>query len=377
MYNQITIHLPSASDQTSNRSVTIKSDQSIFWRESYSVSINRSFKDPIHEGLVKVFHSLFTGRKADKYHTLASPNKKWPILLHVGTCPIYFEKTKNRYYVNGQAVALEIISNCLARLAYKAAFEEDASKLLPFFYSMLELPEVVRYVIENRVPYHFYSDYQKHEVRLNVQQISDKECAIEIGDGLWGTITIKELAKFCAFYVNNRKRGSWIYSSPETLYTRLIGRKPKQSELKVMIAFLQQNRKQDIVEKRAKELVNSLLQQYSTRMKGKFCKKGDIQTMFIRGNGYDWKLQANGSTSGTQQVSTFVWQPSIEGEPAEWRGSICIDNMVNNSSLGDQFAARALSFLNDNITVKMVGTIKRYLTTQPDECRWSGFDEMR
>ena len=376
MHNQMTIYLPSASDQTVNRTVTIKTDQTIFWRDSYSVNLNRSFKDPIHQGLVKVFYSIFTGKKADKYHQLTSPFKDWPILLHVGSCPIYFEKKKNRYYVNSLAVALEIISNCLARLAYKAAFEEDAAKLLPFFYSMLELPEDVRYVIENRVPYHFYSEYQKHEVRLNVQQISDKECAIEIGDGLWGTISIKELAKFCGFYVHNKNRGKWPYTSPETLYTRLIGRKPKQSELKVMVAFLQQNRKQDIVEKRAKELVNSLLEQHSTRMKGTFSAKGNIQEMYIRGNGYDWKLQANGST-GTQQVSTFVWQPRNEDEPADWLGSICIDNMVNGSSLGDQFAARALSFLNDNITIKMVGTVKRYIVTEPNECRWSGFDAMR
>ena len=376
MYDEITIFLPSASDQSSNRSVSIKADQPIFWRDNHSVSINRSHKDPIHQGLVNVFNSIFTGRKADKYHTLTSPNKNWPILIQVGTCPIYFEKTKNRYYVNGQAVALEVIANCLARLAYKAAFEKDASKLLPFFYSMLELPEVVRYVIENRVPYHFYSDYVRHNVRLNVQQISDKECAIEIGDGLWGNITIKELAKFCAFYVNNRKRGSWIYTSPENLYTRLIGRKPKQSELKVMIAFLKQNRKKDIFEKRAKELVSSLLQEHPTRMKGQFDTDGDIRIMYVRGNGYDWKLQANGST-GTQQVSTFVWQPSSGEETADWKGSICIDNMVDGSSLGDQFAARALSFLNDNITIKMVGTVKRYITAEPSEYRWSGFDEMR
>ena len=56
MYDEITIYLPSASDQSSNRSVSIKADQPIFWRDNHSVSLNRSHKDPMHQGLVNVFY---------------------------------------------------------------------------------------------------------------------------------------------------------------------------------------------------------------------------------------------------------------------------------------------------------------------------------
>ena len=52
-----------------------------------------------------------------------------------------------------------------------------------------------------------------------------------------------------------------------------------------------------------------------------------------------------------------------------WKGPICIDNMQSGSSIGDQFVARALAFLNDTMTVSRVSTIKRYLTNEPDSIR--------
>ena len=44
------------------------------------------------------------------------------------------------------------------------------------------------------------------------------------------------------------------------------------------------------------------------------------------------------------------------------KGPICIDNMTKNSSIGDQFAARAMALLNDKITVTLVNTINHYLS---------------
>ena len=62
------------------------------------------------------------------------------------------------------------------------------------------------------------------------------------------------------------------------------------------------------------------------------------------------------------------------------RGPICIDNIHDNSSVGDQYAARALALLNDDITVKLIYTIGRYL---PDslkegnaESRFENFDSL-
>ena len=52
-----------------------------------------------------------------------------------------------------------------------------------------------------------------------------------------------------------------------------------------------------------------------------------------------------------------------------WKGPICIDNMQSGSSIGDQFVARALAFLNDTLTVSRVSTIKRYLTHEAGTIR--------
>jgi len=386
MYNDILITIPTPNDSSKTHSVTITADKEIFRSRTQSISMSRVNKDPIHTGLQQFFSNLFRKSRVRRYRWPSPAITDYPVMVSIGSCPLYIEKNANRISINGQSTTLEIMSNAIARLAYKAAFEENALKLMPFFNSILSMPEEVRYVIENRVPYHFYSDYIKHDVRLNVTQISDKECAIEVGDGIWGNITIKELKKFCNFYVNNKKKGGWAYTSPENLYTRLLGKKPTQSDLKVMIAFLKQNRTQDIVERRAEKLVAELLEQYPKQLRGMNGIGGKVTEIFVRGKGYDWKLSANGSSTGTQMVSTFVWQPpsslgvheiDVGDRECHWKGSICIDNLTDGSSLGDQFATRALAFINDQITIKMVGTISSYITAEPNKYRNGDFDEMR
>lgn len=386
MYDNIQITIPTPSDSSNTHSVNLTADKGIFRSRTQSISLTRTSKDPIHTGLQQFFSSLFRKSRKGRYRWTSPPDIEYPVLLSIGSCPLYIEKNTNRFSINGKSTTLEIMSNAFARLAYKAAFEEDALKLMPFFNSILSMPEEVRYVIENRVPYHFYSNYTKHDVRLNVTQISDTECAIEVGDGIWGNITIKELKKFCNFYVNSRKQGGWAYTSPENLYIRLLGKKPTQSDLKVMIAFLKQNRTQDIVERRAEKLVAELLEQYPKRLMGMEGVGGKITDIIVRGKDYDWKLTANGNSTGTQMVSTYIWQPpSALAEDEEetgnrechWKGSICIDNLTQGSSLGDQFATRALAFINDQITIKMVGTIRSYITAKPNTYRYGDFDEMR
>ena len=77
-------------------------------------------------------------------------------------------------------------------------------------------------------------------------------------------------------------------------------------------------------------------------------------------------------------VSTFVWQPTqTESKIGSWKGPICIDNMASNSPIGDQFAARALALLNDSFTIKIVNTIRSYLSAEKNEYRADFDEEMR
>ena len=170
-----------------------------------------------------------------------------------------------------------------------------------------------------------------------------------------------------------------------------MSKKPSESELKVMIAFLKQNRMSDIVEDRALQLVSEMLESNKGRLAAHYNDDNELEFMLIRGKDYDWKLTNNKFKSGIQMVSTYIWQPTVEAKEVgqdkdgnkiyekyysapKWRGPICIDNMSDGSPLGDQFATRALALLNDSMTIKIVNTIKSYITTEPNEYRVDGND---
>ena len=335
---------------------------------STSISSNRSGSS---DGILAGISDYWKGRIRNNSVYRYTFDSEFSHLVTIGTLPILLQKQKTRYSMNGVTTSLAEMCNVLAKVTYKSCFEDDPAKLMQYLYSSSELPENVTYAIENRVPYHWIElteSINKIKVRLNVQQISEKEVAIEVSDGVWGTMSIKDLDVFCNFYRHGKKRGSWKNISPKELYYRTVGRIPSESELLVMKEFLKQNRTSKIVEERAIELVNELLDQYPDNLKAEW--KGEtLDKLYVKGKDYDWLLTNNKFKSEIQQVSTFVYQPSMTGEEYEWRGPICIDNMSRGSSLGDQFAARALALLNDTIAIQIVSTIRRYIVEEPNKNR--------
>tara|TARA_Y100000004_G_scaffold48527_1_gene53458 strand:- start:316 stop:1470 length:1155 start_codon:yes stop_codon:yes gene_type:complete len=352
------------------------------FREIMTVNYIRSAKDPIQAGLEAFWKDIISPRKSVNAYYGFGYN--FHHIVFIEGCPIVLSREGIRYQLNGKSYSLATICSALARITYKSCFEKNPETLLSGLYSTLNLPENVKYCLENRAPFHFFQNFEKQDVRLNVVQIDDKMLAMEISDGVWGEITPKQLDSYCNFYLHGKRRGSWKYLSPKSLYTRLMGREPTAAELKVMIAFLLQNRMQDIVDARALELVADMLIQHKGRLSAQYDDDGVLTNLFVRGRDYDWQLTNNRYKSGIQMVSTYVWQPVLEvirneddiseiiekkmSEP-DWRGPICIDNMADGSPLGDQFAARALALLNDFHTIKIVNTIKRYLAAQPNEYR--------
>ena len=356
-------------------------DAKNYWDDNSVVTIRpMGGKDPVHGAIYNHFLHSFSGKHFSQtklFNTLPRNN----VTLMIGDTPIHIRKA-GRYYLNGKLMTVKEMSHALARVLFKSCFEKDPVKLLPYLYATLELPEEIRYVIENRLPYWFYDDFQKHQVRLNVMQISKNECAIEIGDGLWGNITVKELQNFCKWYIDGNKRSKWKYTSPKELYSALLGKEPLSSDVKVLVAFLKQNRKKDIVERRANELVKEMLEEYPDRLMAKYTE-GVLTELFVRGKVHDWRLSYNGGSSANQAVKTYVWQPTRydvtdeDGNPTgafkfenpNWKGSICIDNLGASTPIGDQFASRALSLLNDSHTMKIVNTIKTYIVDSENEYR--------
>lgn len=335
-------------------------------------------KDPLHEGIKNNIRLMFAKRRNTRYYHYSGVPKNTAFTFNIKDLTIFIEKKAGRHYVNGIYLSLANMCDVLARVLYRSCFEEDVSSLNKTLWRYLQVPENINYVLENRVPYFFYENYERHDVRLNVQRIGQSQCAIEIGDGLWGEISFKDLDKYCNFYVHGQKRGSWPYTSPKNLFKKLLNREPSTAELRLMIAFLQQNRKQDIVEQRAYELINELVEQNPERLFPVWNSENQLSTLIVKGRDYDWKLESrNYKQTGTQDVSTYVYQPSLTSEEVEWKGPICIDNANNDSSIGDQFAARAMALLNDHLTIQIVSTIKSYIKGEPNENRVDVNEEMR
>jgi hypothetical protein len=311
------------------------------------------------------------------------------------------QRQNSKYKLNGMVSSRSVILNALARVIYTSCTKDDGKTLFNKLYACMHIPENVTYALENRAPFHWYENYKKISVSMNIQQISDTECALEISDGIWGTISIKDLNTFLNYYRLGKRRGSWKMLSPASLWGRLMEQPPTESQLSLMIAFLKQNRTQDIVEKRAEVLINDLLKQYPDKLKlvymdniPKGLQRNDIidlkktRNIYVRGKLADWCLMEGGQKAGYQLVSTYLF--TKEENPSKysknkafqdgyWSGPICIDNLTSKVSVGDQFASRAISLMNDSIMVARISTIKRYLSeghTEGQEEQRVNFDEL-
>jgi hypothetical protein len=130
--------------------------------------------------------------------------------------------------------------------------------------------------------------------------------------------------------------------------------------------------------------MEDIQKKYSSRIKivkevssDKQDKEKTITKMYVKGKIADWLIIDKSWKTNVQKVKTFVFR-NLENSKDDgtryrrnqkledyqngwWSGPICIDNIHNNSSVGDQFVARAMALLNDEQTVKLVNTISSYL----------------
>ena len=319
------------------------------------------------------FMGIKRGRTVDGIHQFKIDN----FILHV-------ERRNKTYYVMGSLLNKSEAILLITRVLYKSCFTRDLTELLEYTMKAISFPSNVMYAIENRAPYKFVKDLVWVESRLNVEAISMSECAIEISDGIWANISIKDLDTFVnTFKGNGSKRSKkWRNCSPKKLWKMLMGKEPKDTEINLMVEFLEQNRTQEIVEKRARELMDEILNDYPDRIR--IVSKSDRTYMLVKGKVTDWIITDEAYKTRTQKVSTFLFTKDTEkgGRPfgngyLYPKGGICIDNVSTTSSVGDQFAARAFALLNDEMTLKLVSTIKPYVYDRkntddviPDRLDW-------
>lgn len=335
---------------------------------SFSLGLIGGKGDPILNTLNNFFRNALFCKIRSHYHSYFKVDDKG-ILMDFNGCPIFIVKSNSVVTINGTRLSVSNAISFLSRLSFKSIRETNPSKLMLYANRLLKMPENVSYALENRVPYVFWHDYEKHEVRLNAQLISDTEVALEVSDGVWGTISIKELDVFINAHKNGSRRSKWAFMSPKNLYQELVGKYPLDSEVKVMKSFLLQNRTQDLVEERARQLVREMVEKKPTRLRAEYDDYNNPRTLYVRGTNYDWKLTSGQSrATGRQDVKTYLFTEGTK-EKGDYVGPICIDNMNSDSSVGDQFATRALALLNDSIVINMVSTIRRYVEDEPNTVR--------
>jgi len=355
--------------------------------------------DPIFSSAKEFFKNAFKKRRysSKRYRWSSQSFRNNPygndfdVSMTINGLPISVQKEKARININGHHVSLDTMCGALAKVLVVSFHEDNVMKLFSTLNSFLNMPENIHYVLENKVPYYFYQGGrfgEKIEVRLNVKQIGAEDFALEISDGVWGEISTDDLNTFCNTYRHDKKRGNWTNLSPRDLFYRLIERNPTDSEHKLMVEFLKQNRQGDIVEKRAMKLLEETLEKFKYKLYAKKDENG-IESILVRGQLYDWKIERGASTSDLQKVRVSVWQPYLvncytrEGEKIldnngkhlqvhqqpHWRGPICIYNLATGSSLGDQYVSRIMSTMNDKMLITLVKTIKNYLCGEPDTVR--------
>ena len=325
--------------------------------------------EPIIQELKNTLQFVFGwgGRRYARYYATPDEFKVAIVLPDAGNMAIMIEKGKTYYKLMNQRIKKKNLLFAISRYLYRSTLDKDGVSLLTYLMKMMTLPENVSYVLENRIPFWFFDmdTRQKVHCRLNAVLIGTSEVAIEVSDSIWGSLTVEDVDTMVNYFYHDHSRSkTWRNASPKRLWAKTMGEEPTSSQLDLMKEFLVQNRTKDLIENRAKELMASLEVKYPDRIR--IITVGSKTIMFVSGKLGDWAITSvnEGRTSATQKVSVFFYDTLSSDEPA-FRGPICIDNIHSNSSLGDQYASRALALLNDTTTVKLIHTIARFI---PDDC---------
>jgi len=286
----------------------------------------------------------------------------------IPTYELMITKQKGAYYLNGGRKSLKEIYHTIGRIlhlldgAYSRGDVVTRTTIRELADRIISTPADISYALTNMVPFQFYHDGRLERVRLKLMAIGEESYAIEISSNLWGRISESNLVTYLNSYVHGSARGSWKNLSPRRLYTKLINREPSDSELKLMIAFLQQNRSADLVEKRAMSLLDDILEKYPNRVSRRINEVSKEIYIVVRGQVNDWLLRGNTAdmnriSVGPQSVTTRQLRNNDVDNLLQWSGSICINTGGKSPSMGDQFATRIFSLLNDKLTIGRVSTI--------------------
>ena len=326
-------------------------------------------------------------------------------------CKIMIQKHEKKYYINGNQITKSLLNGILPSVLMRMPLLKNQEEMEKQINIAINTDPVIAAAIVNKVEYNFF--IMEHDTKtnlktlrpvstlLNIEKTSKDTTAIELYEGVWIGLKDNQIKSFINSCKGNKNK--FLGISPQELYYMSRGEVLSDSQLKVVHAFLEQNRKSSLVEKRSMELFEGLTE----RFKGKIysiltnfstTETEEKKTMAVRGKILDWIVVDSGGGGGRQDVSTFAvidlsnyvkeekyfvnrfpeesklsnvninissTYTGDKGEEYYLMGPICIDQQHTGISLGDQFAARAMALLNDIHSCRQVSTLRGYEKFQP------------
>jgi len=311
-------------------------------------------------------------------------------------------KKKATYFINGDKISGKNLNKLLNYIFVKFQAYKDADEIDDDVIKFQEIDPLISDVIINKLKYNYYSSSSGRfeETLLNMQIIGKDTVAFELYSDKWIPLSIKEAIQFIRAC---RGGDNKFFAIPyQELYRRATGQFLSSSEEKVIDAFLLQNRSSNLVTKRSMELVEKLTTFPAISRLEIFIDDGEKAHetgLYIRGAGASWAVTHNYEEDkhilGRQNVRTqhlahltnLVGYDSNGGyrygiEDSEGKvifstsegglaytdgenyyllgGSICIDQMDYNISLGDQIASRSLLLMSDKSNLDKVSTLRGY-----------------
>ena len=345
-------------------------------------------EDPLLFEVAKTVEQYLFGPTKKQYNLLGADDKNYRHYIGWkfpdGEVTLTIQRKKSSFYVDHTRMLKKDAIYSVAKILMRAVYCRSADVLEEYIIKVTETPHNVLYAIENRSPYFFYEMGRKQEVMLNTKSIGLKDVAIEISEDIWAGISTKEWNQFLNVYRHGAKRSKrWLGITPRDLWIELFTEdkskdsegkylfpsEPTSGQEKMMLAWLKQNRKHAMVEDRATQLLRGLDAEYPQLTYVNWPGVED-QAIHVKGRVRDWVITGKGGMKvGHQNVSTYCVTSSdkrMSSQKLKFRGreishSICIDNLHNNSSVGDQIAARAMVLLNDESASHRVYTIHSYV----------------
>ena len=341
--------------------------------------------------LRKIMTACFKWNSVVKFSRIDNPDVSFVVM-----------KKKSTYFINGDKISGMNLNKLINYIFVKFRSYKNADEIDDDIIKFQETDPLISDVIINKLKYNYYSSSSGkfEETLLNMQIIGKDTVAFELYSDKWIPFRFKEAIQFIRAC---RGGDNKFFAIPyQELYRRATGQILSSSEEKVIDAFLLQNRSSTLVTKRSMELVEKLTA-FPAISRIEIFNQGDEEAketgLYIRGIGASWMVthsyEEDKHVLGRQNVRThniahltnlvrfesdgrYTYEimdtdnrrifSAREGSVAYTDGenyymlggSICIDQMEHNISLGDQIASRSLLLMSDKLNLDKVSTLKGY-----------------